>query len=170
MPALRSTERCWLMFGTWQPTSRDRALTDRSPAARRSSTHRRLASAKALATAALRSRSSSGATTASIGTHSLTGCAITQVVGTDQRDRLGVTRHAQDAAHEHSAHLPLVQRRDRLPGGRDGGRARVLGLRDPDGVRARPGHDLRPALRAARRLKCVAPVTALPAWAGAHDE
>lgn len=54
------------MFGTWQPTSRDSSLTDRSPPARRSTTQRRLASASARATAALRSRTDSLLRTASI--------------------------------------------------------------------------------------------------------
>ena len=46
-PAERRTARCWLMFGTWQLASRERSLTECSPFARTSSTHRRLGSASA---------------------------------------------------------------------------------------------------------------------------
>src|SRR3990172_2540505 len=45
------------MFGTWQPTSRESPLTERSPAASVSRTHSRLGSASARPTAANRSRS-----------------------------------------------------------------------------------------------------------------
>src|SRR3990170_6256991 len=58
-PAERSTPRCWLMLGTWQPTSRESSLTERSPVASVSSTHRRLGSDSARATMAVRWRSSS---------------------------------------------------------------------------------------------------------------
>ena len=40
------------MFGTWQPTFVDRSLTETSPAASDSSTHRRFGSARARPTAA----------------------------------------------------------------------------------------------------------------------
>ena len=40
-PALRSTARCWLMLGTWQPTRSLRSVTDSSPMASDSRTHSR---------------------------------------------------------------------------------------------------------------------------------
>jgi len=58
-PAERSTARCWLMFGTLQRRSLDSSVTERSPQASVSSTHRRLGSDSARAMAALRGRSTS---------------------------------------------------------------------------------------------------------------
>ena len=40
-PTLRSTARCWLMLGTWQPTRELRSLTESSPMASDSRTHSR---------------------------------------------------------------------------------------------------------------------------------
>ena len=76
---MRSTLRCWLMFGTWQPTSRERSLTLRSPSASCSSTQSRFGSASARAMLAARTRFASVALVASIASNYLSTCAITQM-------------------------------------------------------------------------------------------
>ncbi len=55
------------MFGTWQPTSRERSLTLCSPEASRSTTQSRFGSARARATAAAPQRAASSMSTVSIG-------------------------------------------------------------------------------------------------------
>ena len=69
------------MLGTWHPTRVERSLTESSPAASDSRTHRRLGSASARPTAAKRSRSVSLEIVADVGIADIavTPCASTQV-------------------------------------------------------------------------------------------